>query len=70
MTDTGRKGKAKFKVGRVVRVRRGYMHEGFYGQVIGIRQAKDGIEYWLSQLPGGWAIEFALRPLTKRERGA
>lgn len=61
--------KPKFRVGQVVRLRKGYMHEGFCGQIMDIRQAKDGWEYWISWLPSSWAIEFALRSLTKREKG-
>jgi transcription antitermination factor NusG len=64
-----RKRKPKFQIGRVVSIRKGYMHEGFCGRVISVRPAKDGLEYMISWLPSRWAIEFALRNLTKRERG-
>jgi hypothetical protein len=59
--------KPKFRVGQVVCVRNGYMHQQTYLRIAGFTWAKDGREYW--DVGGQRYIEFCLRPLTKRERG-
>ena len=71
MTQGSRRGRRvpKFRVGQVVCIRKRYMSEGFCGKIIDMRDAKDGLEYQIAWLPSSWAIEFALRSLTKRERG-
>ena len=62
--------KAKFQVGQVVCIRRGFMNAGQYGRIESCypRHHEAGWEYELH--PGGrTAVEFALRPLTTREMG-
>lgn len=64
------KAKPKFRLGQVVCVQRQYQSGGHYFRITGInrRHNEPGWEYALQ--PGGnAAVEFALRPLTPKERG-
>ncbi len=60
--------KHKFRIGQVVAIRNGYMRQGQYFRITGFRKAKDNN---VEALFGKWdsAVTFALRPLTKREKG-
>lgn len=60
--------KPKFRVGQIARIRQGWMHENDIIEIFSVRKGKDAFEYYA--LPRGeCVVEFALRPLTKREIG-
>jgi hypothetical protein len=60
--------KARFRVGQVVAIRKGWMHEGRYFCVMDIMPGKDSPLYLFSDGTNS-ANEVALRPLTLREQG-
>lgn len=58
----------KFSIGQIVVVRDGYMGAGGIHRIVGKEMGKDDMHYIFSGQ--GMAVEFAIRQLTKKERGA